>query len=125
MNAHFQQVIDLHIAIEQWLGRGEGDLPALLGYFTEDFSMITLSGGELDKPTLAAFFTAQRGARPGLTIGIEAMRLLAGWPGGAVVSYRERQQLPGQAAHLRRSTVVFQESEAGLQWQHLHETPVA
>lgn len=125
MNPYFQHVIDLHIAIEQWLGKGAGELPALLSYFTDDFSMVTLGGGTLDKPALAAFFTAHGNARPGLAIDIEEMALIAQWPQGAVVSYQERQRLPGQPAHLRRSTVVFSHTEAGLQWRHLHETPVS
>lgn len=67
-------------------------------------------------------FRAHRAAKPGLEIVIEEMRLVAEWPTGAVVSYREKQSLPGQSATLRYSTVVFERLPNALGWRHLHET---
>ena len=36
MNRWFKEVLDAHVAIERWLGRGEGDVQALLGRFSPD-----------------------------------------------------------------------------------------
>ena len=71
------------------------------------------------------FFRAHRAAKPGLEIEIEEMKLVAEWPTGAVVSYREKQSLPGQSATLRYSTVVFERQPNVLVWRHLHETAAA
>ena len=70
-------------------------------------------------------FRAHRAAKPGLEIEIEEMKLVAEWPTGAVVSYREKQSLPGQSATLRYSTVVFERQPNVLGWRHLHETAAA
>lgn len=125
MNPYFTEVIDAHIAIERWLGKGAGEEQALLARFTPDFSMIALNGAPLDFAALCAFFRAHRAAKPGLEIEIEEMKLVAEWPTGAVVSYREKQSLPGQSAALRYSTVVFERQPSALGWRHLHETAAA
>ncbi|HEO9035492.1 TPA: DUF4440 domain-containing protein [Serratia marcescens] len=125
MNPYFTEVIDAHIAIERWLGKGAGEEQALLARFTPDFSMIALSGAPLDFAALCAFFRAHRAAKPGLEIEIEEMKLVAEWPTGAVVSYREKQSLPGQNATLRYSTVMFERQPSALGWRHLHETAAA
>lgn len=125
MNRYFTEVIDAHVAIENWLEKGAGDEQGLLARFDPAFSMIALNGSRLDFAALSAFFRAHRAAKPGLAISIEEMTLVAEWPTGAVVSYREQQRLPGQAATLRHSTVVFEQTETGLCWRHLHETPIA
>ncbi|CAI1142800.1 DUF4440 domain-containing protein [Serratia ficaria] len=125
MNRYFTEVIDAHVAIENWLEKGQGDEHALLARFEPDFSMIALNGGRLNFAALSAFFRAHRAAKPGLAIAIEEMVLVAEWPTGAVVSYRERQSLPGQAPTLRHSTVVFEQRPGGLGWRHLHETAIA
>lgn len=125
MNRYFTEVIDAHVAIENWLEKGMGEETALLARFDPAFSMIALNGNRLDFAALSAFFHAHRTAKPGLEITIEEMTLVAEWPTGAVVSYREKQMLPGQAATLRNSTVVFEQAQSGLVWRHLHETTLA
>lgn len=125
MNRYFTEVIDAHAAIENWLEKGAGDEQALLARFDPAFSMIALNGGRLDFTALCSFFRAHRAAKPGLEIAIEEMTLVAEWPTGAVVSYRERQTLSGQATTLRNSTVVFEQTRTGLGWRHLHETAIA
>ncbi|MDW5502125.1 DUF4440 domain-containing protein [Pseudomonas lundensis] len=125
MNRYFTEVIDAHVAIENWLEKGAGEEQALLARFDPAFSMIALNGSRLDFAALSAFFHAHRAAKPGLEITIEEMTLVAEWPTGAVVSYREKQMLPGQGATLRNSTVVFEQTHAGLGWRHLHETTLA
>lgn len=122
MNPYFTEVLQAHVAIETWLGKGDGDVNDLIARFSPDYSMITLSGAALNHAQLSEFFLAQRGARPGLEINVDEMRLLAEWPEGAAVSYRERQSLPGQPATTRRSTVIFTLKESQPLWRHLHET---
>ena len=122
MNPYFTEVLQAHVAIEAWLGKGDGDANALIARFSPDYSMITLSGTVLNHDQLSQFFLAQRAAKPGLRIEVDEMRLLAEWPQGAVVSYRERQRLPGQPATTRRSTVIFTLKESQPLWRHLHET---
>jgi len=122
MNPYFTEVLQAHVAIEAWLGKGDGDANALIARFSPDYSMITLSGAVLNHDQLSQFFLAQRAAKPGLRIEVDEMRLLAEWPQGAAVSYRERQSLPGQPATTRRSTVIFTLKESQSLWRHLHET---
>ncbi|MCS3407452.1 DUF4440 domain-containing protein [Serratia sp. AKBS12] len=124
MNRYFNEVLDAHVAIENWLGQGEGQLDALLARFDAEFTLIALNGSKLDFPALRGFFQAHRAAKRGLRIAIEDMTLLAQWPDGAVVNYRERQTLPGQASTLRYSTVLFTRLDAQIRWRHLHETPL-
>ncbi|MDU4276667.1 MAG: DUF4440 domain-containing protein, partial [Enterobacter asburiae] len=59
-------IIDLHIALEDWLGKGEGDSDALLARFSPDFMMIPPGGVQIDYIGLASFLENQRGSRPGL-----------------------------------------------------------
>ena len=125
MNTWFTEVLDAHVAIENWLSEGSGDVGALLARFPAAFSMIGLSGAVLDHPKLSQFFRASQAAKPGLTIAIDEMTLVSEWTDGAVVSYREIQSLPGSASTQRRSTVVFSLSSAGIGWRHLHETPIS
>ncbi|WP_260513474.1 DUF4440 domain-containing protein [Serratia fonticola] len=124
MNRYFTEVIDAHVAIADWLGKGAGELQPFLARFQADFCMIALNGSKLGSNELGAFFQAHRAAKPGLEIAIEEMKMVAEWPEGAVVNYREKQTLPGQPATLRYSTVVFTQSADGLRWLHLHETPI-
>ena len=44
MNRYFTEVIDAHVAIADWLGKGAGELQPLLARFHADFSMIALNG---------------------------------------------------------------------------------
>ncbi|HFI2178844.1 TPA: DUF4440 domain-containing protein, partial [Enterobacter roggenkampii] len=41
-------IIDLHIALEAWLGKGEGEADALLARFQRDFLMIPPGGVQVD-----------------------------------------------------------------------------
>ncbi|WP_312481232.1 DUF4440 domain-containing protein [Kosakonia cowanii] len=125
MKVYMTEIIDAHIAIEAWLGRGEGDGAALMARFSDAFTMITPGGATLDKPALVNFFQAQRAARTGLSIRVDDVELLAEWESGAVLRYRETQQLPDQSAHQRWSTVVFEKDVGKLMWRHLHETALA
>ena len=120
MNRYFREVIDAHQAIEAWLSEGSGD--ALLSRFDAEFSMITLGGTAIDYSALSAMFSSQRGARPGLQITLDRLTLLAEWPQGAVVLYREHHHQPGQTPIVRWSSVLFTLQGERLLWRHLHET---
>ncbi|MCE0846519.1 DUF4440 domain-containing protein [Buttiauxella sp. A2-C1_F] len=122
MNRYIQEVIEAHVAIENWLGKGEGDVQALLARFSPVFTMVTPGGKTLNFDTLSAFFQAQPAAKPGLKISLEEITVIAEWPAGAVVSYSEWQSLPGQEKTLRYSTVAFSKTDSALLWLRLHET---
>ncbi|ECI3632212.1 DUF4440 domain-containing protein [Salmonella enterica subsp. houtenae] len=122
MNPYKEEIIHAHAAIANWLSKGMGSLEALIPRFAADFTMITPSGDCLDYPALSAFFQAQRACRPGLVIVVEHIDLVAEWPEGAALRYRERQQLPGQAETVRWSTVILKRERGRIVWRHLHET---
>ncbi|EAA5031898.1 DUF4440 domain-containing protein [Salmonella enterica subsp. enterica serovar Richmond] len=124
MNPYKDEIIHAHAAIESWLSKGMGSIDALIARFAADFTMITPGGVCLDYPALGAFFQAQRGGRPGLVIVVEHIDLVAEWPEGAALRYRERQQLPGQAETVRWSTVILKRERRRIVWRHLHETTV-
>ncbi|GBU14589.1 hypothetical protein AwEntero_31900 [Enterobacterales bacterium] len=129
MNRYFQEVLDAHQLIRRWLGEASAPqevCESLLGRFSSAFSMVGISGNRLDTAGLSAFFRTQGGAKSGLEIEIENMQLVAESATGAVVTYQERQQLPGQNATLRYSTAVYELDEGGkVMWRHLHETAAA
>jgi len=126
MNRYFQEVFDAHQLIRHWLGDATSPqevCDTLLARFSSAFTMVTPGGEQLDYTSLCAFFRTQRGAKAGLEIAIENMQIVAESATGATVTYQERQQIPGQDATLRFSTVVFTQGENGqVIWRHLHET---
>lgn len=121
MNIWFKEVIEAHVAIEQWLGAGQGELETLLARFTKDYSMVALSGAKLDHPALCGFFSASGGSREGLRIEVDNLTLLDEWPHGAAVLYRETQTLNGSTT-VRWSTVIFRMEGGEVLWRHLQET---
>ncbi|WP_327440495.1 DUF4440 domain-containing protein [Pseudomonas donghuensis] len=126
-NPAFTEVIDAHIAIEQWLsGNAPADqFDALMARFSRQFSMITLPGQVIDYQGLHSVFQHAYGKRAGLEIGIDELQLIAKGPNLSVVSYREWQADAAGNRSVRRSTVVFEHNTNGaLRWRHLHETPV-
>ncbi|MEX0445938.1 hypothetical protein [Xenorhabdus sp. SGI246] len=56
MNHYINEMLEAHIAIENWLGKGEGDVQALLDRFSQNYSMITVTGTMLDHKSLSHFF---------------------------------------------------------------------
>ncbi|VVD66730.1 hypothetical protein PAQ31011_00384 [Pandoraea aquatica] len=122
-----QEVIDAHIAIEQWLGgRAEPSaLETLLARFSPAFSMIALSGARVNRAALDALFGQGHGKRPGLQIVVDEVDTIAQWPTGGVVGYRETQTDDEGCTTVRRSTAVLErEADGHIVWRHLHETPV-
>jgi hypothetical protein len=122
---YFDEVIQAHIAIEQWLAedQDESALERLLTRFSPQFSMISPLGRVLDFAALNELFLLAGGRKLGFRIELSNLRGIALYDGGAVVSYRE-QQTDATGLHSdRRSTVVFEKQASGqVIWQHLHET---
>ncbi|CAM3511240.1 DUF4440 domain-containing protein [Rouxiella silvae] len=127
-NPYFNEVIEAHRLIEQWLG--EGEVPEevcdrLITRFSEQYSMIGVAGNALDFAGLSRFFRANGSAKSGLEIEVFDLRTVAEWPTGAVVSYQEKQRL-ADITTLRYSTAVFERTAQGnIVWRHLHETSSA
>ena len=115
-------IIDLHIALEAWLGKGEGDSDALLARFSPDFLMIPPGGVQIDYIGLASFLENQRGSRPGLKIVIDELSTIQRWDRGAVLHYRETQTRPDLPVNVRWSTAVLNQEGDRIVWRLLHET---
>jgi hypothetical protein len=122
---YFDEVIQAHIAIEQWLAeeRDESELEQLLMRFSPQFSMISPLGRVLDFEALNELFLLAGGRKLGFRIELSELRGVALYDDGAVVSYRE-QQTDATGLHSdRRSSVVFEKQADGkVVWRHLHET---
>jgi len=122
-----QEVIDAHVAIEEWLGgRAEpAALEPLLARFSPAFSMIALSGARVNRAALDTLFGQGHGKRSGLQIVVDEVDTIAESPTGGVVAYRETQTDGEGHTTVRRSTAVFErEADGHIVWRHLHETPV-
>ncbi|QBC01435.1 DUF4440 domain-containing protein [Enterobacter cloacae] len=117
-----QEIIDLHIALESWLGNGEGDVDALLARFRPDFLMIPPGGTHIDYDGLVSFLKKQRGSRPGLKIVIDDLTTRQAWSHGAVLHYRETQTRPDHPVNVRWSTALLNLEGDLITWRLLHET---
>ncbi|BBJ68838.1 MULTISPECIES: DUF4440 domain-containing protein [Enterobacter] len=115
-------IIDLHIALEDWLGKGEGDPDALLARFRRDFLMLPPGGVQIDYIGLASFLENQRGSRPGLKIVIDELTTIQSGERGAVLHYRETQTRPDLPVNVRWSTAVLNQEGDRIVWRLLHET---
>lgn len=127
LNPAFNEVLQAHIAIEQWLSGTApvSQLDHLMGRFSPHYSMITLPGQCLDYQGLYRLFQQAHGKRPGLQIRIDELQQITCGPDTAVVSYREWQADAVGNSSQRRSTAVFEHDNGALRWLHLHETSVA
>lgn len=125
-NVYFNEVVEAHQQIEQWLGQ-EGTpsevCDQLIARFSEHYSMIGVAGHFLDFNALSGFFRANGAVKKGMKIEVFNLRTIAEWPAGAIVFYQERQTLADRSTTLRYSTAVFERTEQGkICWRHLHET---
>ncbi|WP_395304572.1 DUF4440 domain-containing protein [Enterobacter sp. ECC-019] len=115
-------IIDLHIALEDWLGKGEGDPDALHARFRPDFLMIPPGGVHINYIGLVSFLEKQRGSRPGLKIVIDELSTIERWERCAVLHYRETQTRPDLPINVRWSTAVLNQEGDRIVWRLLHET---
>ena len=121
---YFDEVIQAHIAIEQWLGKelDPSELENLLSRFSPTFSMVSPLGRVLDFNALNELFSLAGGKKLGFRIELSELNGLALHNDGATVSYREQQtDATGQHSD-RRSTVVFEKVDGKILWRHLQET---
>ena len=124
-NEYFDEVIQAHLVIERWFAveQDSAEMERLLSRFSADFSMVTPLGVALDIEALRALFHAAGGNKPGFRIELSELRGIALHSHGATLSYREQQSDASGLRTDRRSTVVFEKTEAGwVLWRHLQET---
>jgi hypothetical protein len=122
---YFDEVIQAHVAIEQWFAVEEDDaaLERLLSRFSPQFSMVSPLGRVLDLEALSALFRMAGGQKSGFRIELSELRGIALHERGATVSYREKQTDATGLHSDRRSTVVFEKEASGkVIWRHLQET---
>ena len=122
---YFEEVINAHIAIEQWLAeeRDGRELEQLLTRFSPQFSMVSPLGRVLDFAALNELFMLAGGKKLGFRIELSELRGIALYEDGATVSYREQQTDATGLHSERRSTVVFEKQADGkVLWRHLHAT---
>ncbi|WP_448951866.1 hypothetical protein [Labrys neptuniae] len=99
-------------------------MSSLLARFSPAFTMVTLSGAQIDYEGLRSFFIQARGSRPGLELEIAELETLSRSDKVAILAYRERQEVAAGDVSTRRSTAVFTLGDDGkVQWLRLHETP--
>ena len=114
-------------------GLGWGNIAAIVSIVTAfllgaiaispSFALVMPSGAVLDRASLRDTFAKLNGARPGSKIQIREMALIAEYPSGAVVKYREYQRDNAGNANVRRSTAVMElDAHGKVAWRHLHET---
>jgi hypothetical protein len=123
------EVVALHVMIEEWLAGKRPDTDDAFRRFSEamadDFEIIPPSGARLDRDAIVASFRCAHAARSrdfSLTIKNIRTRMLA--PPLALVTYEEWQSEHGVTT-ARVSTVLLRDapgSPAGIAWVHLHET---
>jgi hypothetical protein len=121
---YFDEVIQAHVAIEQWLAEEQdvSELEKLLTRFSPQFSMISPLGRVLDFDALNELFTLAGGKKLGFRIELSELRGIALYDGGTIVSYREKQTDATGLHSDRRSTVVFEKVDDRILWRHLQET---
>ncbi|MGF6243024.1 MULTISPECIES: DUF4440 domain-containing protein [Paraburkholderia] len=124
-NPYFEEIQAVNAEVEAWYSGAAqaGALDRLMAHFAPHFSMILPNGGTLDWPTLREIFAQHGGQRPDFAIQITDSTIVTQYPGGAVVTYHERQSDGEARRNLRRSTAVLEMDAHGkVQWRHLQET---
>jgi hypothetical protein len=124
-NPYFEELSSIHVDI-QALFDGSADagmLDRLMVRFAPHFRLVTPTGAVLDRAGLRDTFAKLTGARRGSRIAIRDMEIVAEYPEGAVVRFREYQRDSTGHANVRHSTAVFDiDAHGKVLWRHLHET---
>ncbi|WP_345812882.1 DUF4440 domain-containing protein [Paraburkholderia sp. PREW-6R] len=124
-NPYFEELGSIHVEIQALFdgSADEGALRRIMARFAPQFTLVTPSGAVMDYAGLHDTFARLIGARPGSQITIKDMELVAEYPSGAVVKYREYQRDSAGNANVRRSTAVMDlDSTGNVSWRHLQET---
>lgn len=124
-NPYFNELDEIHVEIEALFNGSadEGALQRIMARFAPQFTLVMTSGAALDHAGLLETFSKLRGARPGAHITIRDKEIVAEYPSGAVVKYREYQRDKTGYANVRRSTAVMDlDAHGKVTWRHLQET---
>ncbi|WP_144157677.1 nuclear transport factor 2 family protein [Paraburkholderia sp. BCC1885] len=124
-NPYFAEIQAVNAEVQAWYNgtAPAGALDHLMAHFAAQFSMILPDGGTLDWPMLREIFSQYGGARPDFKIQITDSTILTQYPGGAVVTYIERQSDGEHNRNVRRSTAVLElDAHGTVRWRHLQET---
>ena len=124
-NPYFNELDEIHVEIEALFNGSadEGALQRIMARFAAQFTLVMTSGVALDYAGLRDTFSKLRGARPGAQIAIRDKEIIADYPSGAVVKYREYQRDNSGFANVRRSTAVMElDAHGKVTWRHLQET---
>ncbi|WP_029767488.1 hypothetical protein [Haloglycomyces albus] len=119
----------LHRDLAFWLGTEAA--PEVLDRFLaaqhEDFSLVSVDGGVVSGPELAAQLPAARNAQPGLNITISDVVVIVQNQHVNVVRFRETHSVGrDQTSRLVTATLVDSpEAERGYRWLAVHETAEA
>jgi hypothetical protein len=124
-NPYFKELDDIHVEIQALFdgSADDGALQRIVARFAPQFSLVMPSGAALDRAGVHEIFAKLRGARPGSQITIRDKEIVAEYPTGAVVTYREYQRDNAGNANVRRSTAVMDlDAQGKVTWRHLQET---
>lgn len=124
-NPYFKELDEIHVELAALFdgSADEGALQRIMARFAPQFTLVMTSGIALDYAGLRETFSKLRGARPGSQISIRDREIVAEYPSGAVVKYREYQRDNTGNANVRRSTAVMDlDAHGKVTWRHLQET---
>ncbi|OAJ62804.1 hypothetical protein A6V36_20790 [Paraburkholderia ginsengiterrae] len=124
-NPYFKELDDIHLEIQALFdgSADEGALQRIMARFAPQFTLVMTSGVALDHAGVREIFSKLHGARPGSQIMIRDREIVAEYPSGAVVKYREYQRDGAGNANVRRSTAVMDlDAHGKVMWRHLQET---
>jgi len=127
-NPYFKELDDIHLEIQALFdgSADEGALQRIMARFAPQFTLVMTSGVVLDYAGVREIFSKLHGARPGSQITIRDREIVAEYPSGAVVKYREYQRDDAGNANVRRSTAVMDlDAHGKVMWRHLQETSCA
>lgn len=124
-----QEVVALHVVIEQWL---TGDLPdtdeaysPFSDAMADSFEIVSPTGVRSDRATIVASLRSAHGVQQeGFSIAIKNLRTRSLASGFALVTYEE-WQTAGDRTTARFSSVWLREDSntpRGIAWLHLQET---
>ena len=124
------EVIELHRFLERWLNGGieptAANFERFSGSQAEGFTIVTLDGEVLEREQLLAALYSAHATRPGLVVEVDALRLHHRSADMLVVTFEERHR-QGDETKKRRTTALLREKQSGLnglEWVHVHETPM-
>lgn len=123
-----QEVIDLHIFFEAWLGGALPETDAEFDRFTTatapGFTLISPDGAEMDYTTVSTWIRRSYATRRGFRLWTTDHRLRYDDGGCALVTYLEWQERDGVTT-CRISSALFVTNAASptdYLWRHVHET---